>query len=272
MIKLISIDIDGTLLTNDHKILPSTIIALQSAYKKGIKIVLNSGRSYPEMQEILKYLPMIEFAICGNGSSVYDVKNNKRIFQQLISSNIIIKLHNQIQDIDHMLEYYDQGLIIAENQPYQRIIDFGLEKYIDFLLATRTIVPSVIEKLATVDKIEKANFNFKSKLHQQNAFEKFKNYTECTFASSFHNNIEVSAKNVNKASGLQFLSSHLNILPNEMMGIGDSGNDIDMLKYVEYKVAMNNAIEELKNIANFITLSNDKDGVAHVINHFINNI
>src|SRR3712207_1192542 len=83
--------------------------------------------------------------------------------------------------------------------------------------------------------------------------------------------LEIQKKGINKGSSLNFLAKKLGINPNEVIAVGDSGNDIDMIKYAGLGVAMGNAFSEVKEIADYITYTNEEDGLAHVIEKFILN-
>lgn len=269
MIKLIALDIDGTLLSSEYKILESTIKAIEDVKSKGIEVVLCSGRSLIEMKSLIDNFPYVNYVVCGNGSSVYEVASEQCLFANTIDYNIILDVKKSLIDIDHMFEYYNEGKIYAEAQSNERLIAFGLEKFINFLNETRVIVDNVIEKIADDKRdVEKVNINFATKSHQQLAFEKLK-HIDALMTSSFQNNIEITSKNVHKLSGLQFLAKHLNIPLSEMMAIGDSGNDFEMVAGVGYGVAMGNAKENIKAVAKFITTSNDDDGIAKAIHAYI---
>ncbi len=269
MIKIIALDIDGTLLSSEYKILESTIAAIEYVKRKGIEVVLCSGRSLIEMKSLINNFPYVNYVVCGNGSSVYEVASEKCLFANTIDYNIILEAKKIISDIDHMFEYYNEGKIYAEQQSHARLVEFGLEKFIKFLDETRVIVDNISDNISSDKKnIEKANINFATKSDQQNAFEKLK-YLDALMTSSFHNNIEITSKEVHKLSGLQFLSKHLNIPLSDMMAIGDSGNDLEMVAGVGYGIAMGNANENIKSVAKHITTSNDEDGIANAIYEYI---
>lgn len=112
------------------------------------------------------------------------------------------------------------------------------------------------------------NFHFKTVKEQQKAMRIAMQY-DCAVTTSFRNNIEITANESNKATGLQFLANYLNVTSNEIMAVGDNINDIEMIEFAGIGVAMGNAVLPLKKIANFVTTSNDEDGIAVAIEKYI---
>lgn len=269
MIKLIALDIDGTLVTSDYRFLDSTYQALKKCHEKGIEIVLASGRSFIEMGEFFEKMPFIDYVICGNGSSVFKVKTQEKLHDQAIDYKLIVDLAHKVNHLDYMIEFYDEGLVYSQNQDYDTLLKFGLEKFYDYLKGTRNEVDDVIDLLVQNNrKVEKANFNFKNKDDQKLAFEIANNF-DFNATSSFHHNIEVSHKDAHKGNGVLFLSKYLNIDLDEMMAFGDGLNDVEMVDFVKYGIAMGNAVEALKEKAYEITLTNDEGGIAHMIDKYI---
>lgn len=268
MINLIALDIDGTLLSSDYRLLDSTYTSLKKCSEQGVQIVLASGRSFPEMSEILEVLPFVQYVVCGNGSSVYEVKSGRKLHDIKISSDEIIKLRNKFIHIPHMIEYYHESVVYAQSQNIDILKEYGLERFYDYLIATRTVVGDVIEHLNIHHPlIEKVNFSFKTKEDQKEAF-RLSAETNLNITSSFHNNMEVSSKLAHKGNGLVYLSSYLKIDLENMMAIGDGLNDYEMVELVGYGVAMENGVESLKKVANYVTTSNDNHGIYQAIKFY----
>lgn len=268
-IKLIALDIDGTLATSYYTILPETLKAMQECHEKGIEVVLCSGRSLPEMGPFLEYLPFIRYVIVGNGTRVYDLQKEKRLYQNVFDSSILVDISNEIKDIPHLFEYYTDEKVFAEANGLENLADYGLDVYRDFFLETRTPILNIIEYLKNnPTKIEKANFHFKNVEDQRKVLELAKKY-ECSPTTSFHDNVEIGAKDANKAKGLNFLAEHLDISADEILAMGDNINDIEMLQYAGIGIAMGNAVPELKAVADDVTETNNNDGIAISLHKYI---
>ena len=106
-------------------------------------------------------------------------------------------------------------------------------------------------------------------LYRNETIRLLSNCPDITFLSGGYNNLEFTKAGTSKGTGLLFLCRHLNISKEETLAIGDTQNDLDIIQTAAVGVAMDNAIPEVKKAADFITLSNEKDGVAHALCHFI---
>lgn len=156
---------------------------------------------------------------------VYEVKSRRKLHDIKISSDEIIDLRNKFIHISHTIEYYHESVVYAQNQNIDILKGYGLERFYDYLIATRTVVEDAIEHLNMYHPlIEKVNFSFKTKENQKEAF-RLSTETNLNITNSFHSNMEVSSKLDYKANGLVYLSSYLKIDLKIMMSIGDALND-----------------------------------------------
>lgn len=267
MYKLMAVDMDGTLLSKEKTISKENYEAIQNARRKGVKIVLATGRPLKGIEKYLRELDLKtenEYAILCNGALVQNTNNGK----------IVSKTQMQISDIKYLLDiskalnvnisaFTSEG-IIAPNLSKYSLVEAKLNeiphKVVDFNALDESTEIFMIMFVDEDNLLTKA-FN---KLPKE-VFEKYSVFRSATFS------LEFVYKAVSKGAGVTALANNLKIDMRDVICVGDAGNDIHMIKYAGLGVAMANAFPEVKNIANYITKSNDENGVAHVINKFILN-
>lgn len=267
MYKLIALDMDGTLLNEEKKISKANYEAIKLARKKGIKVVLATGRPTKGIEKYLKELDLThenEYAVSFNGAVVQEVKTGKIIAKNTmtiddlkylyqLSKMFNVNIHALTPDscITPKINQYSELEATMNNIPLE-IVDF------DSIDNTTTIV-----KIMFVDPEEKLTDvinNLPSDLYEK--------YTIVRSAPFF---LEFLNKKVNKGYGVELLAKKLDIKPDEVICIGDAENDVHMIKFAGLGVAMGNAFPEVKKIADYVTKTNQDDGVAHVINKFVFN-
>lgn len=268
MIKLIAMDLDGTLFNSDHKsVSDRNVNALRSASEKGIKIVIASGRTYCQITNVLKRVGVIDYVIVSNGASSIDNMGN------VISSDCMgyeewKGIYNILEENDIVTEVYNSGNTYLKRSAIKRYKNSDLsEDLLDELRAVINLCDNVTETLKG-EKAEKLTSIYVPSdkfLYLKNLFEE----RNMTVTSSIPGNMEINKTGINKGSGLKRLCDTLNIKSDEVMVFGDGGNDIEMLRWAGCSFAMENAIEEAKAAARYIADSNFNDGVAKEIEKIV---
>lgn len=265
-IKLIAIDIDGTLLNSKNEITPRVFETIQKAEEKGIKVVLCTGRPLLGVAEQLHELKLDQsenFVITYNGSLVQEVTSKKIIASYTLSYENFVEIESTARLLGSHLHTLDLQNIYTANMhisPYT-VHEATLTKMplhyrpVDQMTPDMTIVKMMMidpeEKLDQT--IEKVPDWFKEK------------YTTVKSAPFY---FEVLNKQASKGNAVRLLADYLGINQEEVMAIGDQENDATMIEYAGMGVAMGNATPAIKALANVETLSNDEDGVAHIIEKF----
>lgn len=266
MYKLIALDMDGTLLREDKTISKETFKAIQRAKTRGVKIVLSTGRPIQGIRRYLKDLDLIndnDYAVTFNGSLVQNTKTNEVIAQTVMTSEDAAFLYKLSKELNVNIHALTENSCLAPKwskytQVEIDINDIPLE-IVDFNnLDNRTIV-----KILFNDEPE-----YLSEVIKKLPKEVYEKYSVLRSAPFF---LEFLDKKINKGYGVELLAKRLNIKPEEVICIGDAGNDIHMIKFAGLGVAMGNAFPEVKEAADYITLSNEDNGVAHVIKKFVLN-
>ena len=270
-IKLIALDLDGTLLNMEKKVPQGNYQALNECEKAGIQSVPATGRGVGGIPPMIRELPGANYAITTNGAVVADLKNNKAIKTCGLSNEMIQRILNIAKKYHSATDPFIDGRAITEPASIDHMDEFGLSPEMQKLIRdTREVVPNVMENVKTTGaEAEKVNI-FMADLEEREVLRKeLMAIPELSISSSMYNNLEVNAKGADKGSALLWLADYLGIDREETMSFGDGENDIPMIQAAGIGVAMENALDTVKAAADMITLKNDEDGVAAAIRKII---
>ena len=261
MYKLIALDMDGTLLTSEKKIAESTKIALEKAEEKGVKVVLASGRPIDGITRYLEELNLLkkdDYVLSYNGGIVQNTHTKEIVSKAVLKGSDLKLLYDISKKLNVNIHAFSatEGLITPKISKYTQyeadmngieitIKDFNEIDDNEEIIKVMMIDPAEILDPA-IEKLPK------------DLYEKYSVFKSAEFFLEFTN------KEVDKGLGLKKLGEYLGIAKDEMIACGDAGNDLSMVKYAGMGVAMGNATNDVKEIANYITLSNDEDGIAKV--------
>ncbi|MDO4432207.1 MAG: Cof-type HAD-IIB family hydrolase [Aerococcaceae bacterium] len=268
MIKLIAIDLDGTLLKSDKTISQGNLEALRYANQKGIKVVICTGRPYFAMKQFIEEIGFTgpnDYIITFNGGQVRKAADGEILVNNPLTQADVQQWYAEterlalpLNPIDENWVYepmaYPEGrpsiyLDLGNNLPTQKVEfnDFDAEHVFNkcVICIEQTYLDQQLEQLSPLFK---ANYSVvKSRPYL----------------------LEIMAKNVTKGRALAQLGERLGILPEEMMTMGDQENDLSMIELAGVGVAMGNAIPMILEAADYVSAHNEADGVAQAIYHFI---
>ena len=263
--KVIALDIDGTLASSEHNILPETRDALLAAQEKGLKVILASGRPTPGMMNLAKALKLEEFGgfvLSYNGGRITNIKTGEVIHEVFLTPEEAHEIYDLAKENKVNIMAYDGDDIITE----------GHDEYIQMESDINTM------PLRTTDDFKKAVVNNTIKTLttgtpeviaeiEKKYIEKFGDrFSICRSMPFF---LEVMPQGINKAASLGRLLKSLDLTPADLVACGDGFNDVEMIKYAGLGVAMGNAVDEVKAVADYVTKSNDDNGIVDVIEKFI---
>ena len=271
--KLLVLDIDGTLTNSQKKITDVTLNALLDLQERGVKVVLASGRPTPGVLPLAKQLKLEQygsFVLSYNGARVMNCQTGEVIYQNVISHKDIPVLYDAaVKHNVGIITYEEEGVISGRgsdsfielearinNIPIKCVDDFP--NYVTFDV-NKCLMTGEGDYLAKVEQEMKKEFEIK--------FLEFGKRFSIYRSEPFF--LEIMPQNIDKAFSLNKLLQHLNISKEEMICCGDGFNDMSMIQFAGLGVAMANAQEPVREIADYITLSNDEDGIVHVIDRFI---
>ena len=269
-IKMIGMDLDGTLLTSEKKLLPYTREVLRKAVDQGIVVLVATGRPYTGIPEELREFPGMRYALTSNGARIVDTWTKEVLIEQLFPIQSARKALEITDKYDTLLEVYFDGQGYVDEKLYAQVERFHHNPFMwEYFRTTRKPVPSLEELIKSKNKdMDKIQILFSSMEDRKTAWEELSKYDEFEMVNSLGYNIEINAAGVNKGVGLIRLGEMLGIRKEEIMACGDSDNDIAMLQEAGFGVATANAIDDVKAVADYITGTNDEEGVARAIEKF----
>ncbi len=268
-IKLIALDLDGTLLMNDHAtVSEENVDALQQAAERGIEIVISSGRTHQVLKDILEQVPSVNYAVIANGASAVNVKSEKVMFYDGIPFEIWKPIYDELISENAAFEVYFKGKSYIESERMSSFVSNVAPD--EFALELRQYITPVVDlpKFLDGQMIEKIHVLSVPDGKYEQVYKRFSARKELMITNSMPGNFEINLSTTNKATGLETLCSVLGIDRENVMAIGDADNDIEMLRWAGVPVAMDNALPQVKKIAKYITLSNEKHGVAAAVKKY----
>ena len=264
--KMLVLDLDGTLTNNYKEITPKTKEALMQAQAKGVRVVLASGRPTYGITPIANELMLTNhggFILAFNGGKIIDYTSRETVFEQTIGKPEVEALYNAADKAGlAILSYQDYGIVTTQKD--NNYVEH--EAFINKLPVTQC--DNFVEDLQY--PINKCLIvGDPTPLHElelqlsKDLFGQVEVYRSAGFF------LECVPPGVDKAKSLERLLAMVNIDKDDVIAVGDGFNDLSMIEYAGLGIAMGNAPGEVKSRANFVTSSNDEDGVAKVIEKFI---
>ncbi len=270
---MICIDIDGTLIRPDLTLSERVISAIGKAKEKGVIIALSTGRMFKSALYYSDELNLMDPIISSNGAYVRNKKDDKIYYEENLSKTDIKYVLDVLENHDVKINWYNHNtMFIAEYRPYVG----RYEEMSKTLPENRKIKIQYLDEDYTMDHALRDSNNAIQKgivfpkLHLIPVIrEEVGENKQIKVVSSGDDNIEFTSIKADKGLGVLALAKALGIKPEEIIAIGDSENDLAMLKVVGLPVAMGNAVDSVKKVAKYITDTNINDGVAKMIEKFI---
>lgn len=289
MYKLIAMDLDGTLLNSYGEVSEENKKSIKKAIEKGIEIVIASGRMKGAIDSIAKEIGATNYIISGNGTILYDNKNNKILYESFLKKEKVLQIIKICEENSIYYNVYTENEVIAKNLNYN-VLFYNYEnskkvedkqtkiniiediyKYIEktdvnivkitICDENQTIFNRIVKKLSLINDIEILEVEHMSR-------KKIKSGTEEISIGYYYT--EIMNKNINKWTALEKLIEHLGISKEEVITIGDNVNDKEMIENAGIGVAIGSSWLSAKQIGNIIVADNNSNGVAEAINRYIN--
>ncbi len=264
--EILVLDIDGTLTNSQKEVSDKTLESILRIQERGHKVVLASGRPTPGVLPLADKLKLSEYngyILSFNGAKIMNCKTGETIYQEILPNNIIPKLHAAACEYGVGILSYEGNFIITDMETDEfmdreaKINGITIKKvsnfpeYINFDV-NKCLMTGPGPKLEKVEVIMKERFGNRINIYRSEPFF-----------------LELMPQNIDKAYSLSKLLDYLGLSKEQMISCGDGYNDLSMIQYAGMGVAMANAQEVVKKAADYITLSNDEDGIAHVIREFM---
>ncbi len=265
-IKLIAMDLDGTLMLPDHQSVGDvTRRVLEACGRKGVRLALATGRTLALTEPVQAQLPFLDYVVFSNGAGVWDIKNKKLLYSDPMDLADARQICAYLDSRPVYYEFYADGVPVAPARCNGMArLDGVPDSFVDELLGKVIYQDSVAETLKNMT-VEKLNL-FTIPTEENRALRAFLQTMDgVEITSSIGCNIEAGKVGTSKATALAALCRQQGWDPTQVMCFGDSGNDVDMLRYCGQSYAMENGTDAAKTVARFVAPSNDREGLAQVI-------
>ena len=276
-IKLICIDMDGTLLNSNHEVSEENKLTLQKAFESGIKIAICTGRLFMSARYYSDLIGITNTpVIASNGAYIKNGYTDEAIYENPMPKDLVLEIYsvikryglkvnfnswNSLLRIDEAPEdhtYVMMNKEVSQDKKINFIINENLEEAINNF--DGEILKGIVIEKENTETLWKAKSELKEiygdRLH---------------IVSSGNDNFEIMLGSTSKGNAVSVLTKSLNINPSEVMCIGDSENDLSMITFAGLGVAMGNGLDMVKEAADYITDTNDNSGVAKAIEKFVLN-
>ena len=275
-IRLIAMDLDGTLFNRNGEITPKTIDELNRVATQGVHTVISTGRPFNGLPFEQIKDTKIDYALTTNGAAVYRIKDKACLYENTMDLEMLTPVLDYVLSREIHIDLYIDGegfTPIRCRENLDRLaVPNSLKRY---MIATRTPVEDLVGYVKDCGKkIQKINLNFYPQPdgtlgYRDETIRFLKSLSAIEVVCGGFNNFEISKAGVTKSTGLDALTKHLGVTMEQTMAIGDSENDYSMINAAGLGVAMGNASDDIKAIADYITTSNEEDGVGEAIKKFI---
>lgn len=263
--KLLVLDLDGTLTNSKKEITRHTKETLIKAQEAGLKVVLASGRPTYGVAPLANELELQKYEgyiLAYNGGEIIDWKTRELMYEKQLDSDLLPYLYRCAKENDFAIVTYENEYVLTEKPDDEYVLKEALlnvmkiKKVDNFLEAvkhpiTKCLIVGEPSRLALLEK---------------EMYEKLKDRMGVFRSEPYF--LELVPKGIDKAQSLSVLLEEIGMTKNEMIAIGDGFNDLSMIQYAGLGIAMENAQDVVKQAADFITLSNEEDGVAYAVEKF----
>ena len=271
-IRIIALDLDGTLLDSGKNLSEANRAALAAAAEKGIHIVPTTGRFFGGMPESVRALPFVRYAITVNGAQVYDRETDTAIVREELPLDTALAVMRYLDGFDVIYDCYQDnwGRMTAVMQ--ERAADYAPDAhYLKMIRELRKPYPDLKAHLEEERRdVQKIMLFARDVAVREKIAEGLRErFPQLAITASTWNNLELNSANAHKGLALQRFAEHLGFGLENCMAFGDGANDLTMVRMAGMGVAMSNACPEVLSAADHVTLSNDEDGVAVAIRKMV---
>lgn len=290
MYKLVAIDLDGTLLNSYGEVSENTKEEIKKAINNGLEVVLASGRPISSVEDLANDLHANHYLISGNGAIVYDMQKSQIVYDKFLSKEQVLNIVKICEENSIYYNIYTENEVLTKSLNYNTLFYYSenthkqeekrtniniLTDVYDYILKSKDqkylkvtvcdqsqiVFASIIKKLKAINDIDVLDVSHMSK-------KIIKAGTEEVLVEYCYT--EITNKDVNKWTALEYIMKELNLDRNEIVAIGDNVNDKEMIEEAGLGVAMGNSTQVIKEIANVEVGTNNEDGVCETFQKYIN--
>jgi Cof subfamily protein (haloacid dehalogenase superfamily) len=262
MYKMMTIDVDDTLLNDQGLVTEATRIALAQAMEKGTMVTLATGRMFASAKQIAEQIQLNVPLITYQGAYVKNLLDEEILYERFVPEEAAEKVYHYVKKHSFHLQAYHEDRLYAEEEN-QKIKDYASISKVPFYIEPNfaKLLKKPLNKLLIFEEptvLDHIAEDLRTLLGDSVYITKSKPYF-----------LEILHKEGTKGHAVEFLAKHFGCQLSQVIAIGDSWNDREMIHTAGLGVAMGNAVEPLKQIADYITKTNNEDGVKNVIDKFI---
>lgn len=266
---LIALDMDGTLLNSELTITPRTVAAIRAAIAAGKQVVFSTGRTASEIREYLRLFPGMRYAICETGAGLYDAREDRMLGQKSFPAETVKAIAELLRGLDVMVSLYRDGKTFTNLSGPEGMAHFGMGAYAESFAGSTVWVENLLEVIpSSAGTYSKFVLFFPKKEEREHVWSALQQM-EVTAVTCTFDDIEVSPVGTDKGRGLTALCEQLGIPLSRTIAVGDSDNDLPILRAAGLSVAMGNAVPGVKAMAALTVADHDHDGVAEVIERYL---
>lgn len=273
-IRLIALDMDGTLLDADHHTIPPrNIAALRAAAERGVHIAIASGRSWSLVREHAQVLGCVDLAITANGAYALDTRRGEALASFPMDPRQCVDIIHILRRWGLSYELYIGPDNYMDEGELERAAGLGFSaRFMEMFRRNTTLVPDVAQKLAQeAGESQPGKFDifYVPPADRQQVAEEIAATGPLAFTSPLGENMELNAPGVHKGRALAAVAQALGLAPGQVMAFGDADNDLEMLDYAHWSFAMGNAAQAVKAAARFRTGPNYAAGVGQAVEEYV---
>lgn len=265
---LIAFDMDGTLLNSNKEISEDSKEAIIKATNAGKYVVLSTGRCLPELVRIMPEIPTVRYIIAASGALVYDFHEKKVISRNPIDEATVLEMLTILEGEDVMIHIHsDKSYTQKDKASHMADYNMGIYQVAFNKVATKV---DDIKAAFLEEHFPAYKFNvYPREVSQREEFKAKFSHLPLTFAYAEIASLECSKKGISKASGLRSLCDYLGIEVSRTIAVGDSDNDLAILKEAGLAIAMGNSTENALALADVVVNDNDHGGCVQAINNYL---
>jgi Cof subfamily protein (haloacid dehalogenase superfamily) len=264
MKKLLVIDLDGTLLTDNKKITEKARNSLRKAQEKGVEVCIATGRDFNSAKHFPIRFDLRFHMICSNGAMIKDPFSLRELFRLSVDTKDVKEVLKYALEIDTLLHIFTEHDWYISKVAHSAI-NYGRSNNLTYKMIQD------IENWEELDIIKMVVVDTPEKIDMLEEWVKNRGLA-INLVRSDSRSIDLTHKNASKGNAVKWLSKYLGIEKENIIAIGNYYNDIDMFKVANIGVAMNNSPDLVKKEADYVTKSNEDDGVALFIDKYILNL
>lgn len=268
--KLIATDLDGTLLNNEGAVSPENWEAIRKLLEMGVLLVPTTGRVFSELPAELRESPLIRYYITSNGATVYDKQTGKRYelgMSRDLTTDVLDKLYSY--PVNVFFHSQNNSYVEAATHNADHYESFNMNEYwVSFALDKEVPMQNLKEYAYNAPSVESVTVFFKhmADLKECQAF--FKKDPRLQVAQTDPYDLELCAAHAGKGNALRLLTEVLNIPVEATIGVGDSTNDTTLIQAAGLGLAMENAVPEIKEMADRVICTNLDHGMRYILNNY----